>query len=54
MIKRVHVHYRLTVDADADREGIERVFEAHPPFCPVYKTLHTAFDISTELTLEEA
>lgn len=52
MIQRIHVVYHLRAGSD-QRETIERVFEMHPKFCPVYRTLHTAIRITTELVLEE-
>lgn len=51
MIKRIHVHYRLRVDSDADRDKIQRAFEHHPPRCPVYRSLHPQIVCTTELEL---
>ena len=51
VIKRIHVVYHLKADEEK-RKAIERTFEVHPKFCPVYRTLHTAIDITTELVME--
>ncbi len=50
-ITAVHIRYRLHIEPDADREAIHRAYESHPPKCPVYKTLHTAVAVTTELDL---
>ena len=48
VIRRIHVTYHL--DAPEDQADIvQRAFETHPPFCPVYKTLSGCIDITTEL-----
>lgn len=52
VIKRIHVVYHLKAD-EKNREAIERTFEMHPKYCPVYRTLHTAINITTELVLED-
>jgi uncharacterized OsmC-like protein len=48
VIKRIHVAYDLTA-ADGDRETIERVHAVHKEGCPVYRSIHRAIDITTEL-----
>lgn len=52
VIKRIHVLYHLRAPADR-REIVERAFETHPRFCPVYRSLEAAIEITTELDLEE-
>lgn len=52
VIKRIHVLYHLRAPADR-REVIERAFETHPRFCPVYRSLEPAIEITTELDLQE-
>lgn len=54
MIKRIHVRYELTIDADADRDTIERVHGFHAEHCPVARSIRDAIDISTEVELVEA
>ena len=51
MIRRIHVSYRLMA-GDADRKTVERVHGAHQMSCPLYRTLHEAIEITTELNLE--
>jgi uncharacterized OsmC-like protein len=53
VIKRIHVRYRLRVDADVDRAKIERAFEHHMPHCPVYRSIGTAIRCTTELEVIE-
>lgn len=52
VIRRIHVSYRLAA-GEEHRPTVERVHEMHRPFCPVYRTLHTAIDIRTDFELEE-
>jgi uncharacterized OsmC-like protein len=52
VIKRVHVTYHLTIDADADTDKVQRAFDAHPPRCPVYRSIHPQVKVSTALELE--
>jgi uncharacterized OsmC-like protein len=49
VVKRIHVSYRLRVDADADREKIQRAFDHHMPNCPIYRSIRAAIDVTTEL-----
>ena len=51
VIKRIHVRYRLEVDADADSEAIDRAMKTHPRSCPVYRSVHPQIDITTSLAL---
>ena len=51
VIRRIHVKYRLEA-GDADRGTIERVHEMHRQSCPLYRTLHSAIDITTTLDME--
>ena len=51
VIKRIHVVYTLKASVDK-QETIERVHEIHAKYCPVYKSLHTAIDITTEYHIE--
>ncbi len=53
VIKRIHARYRLRASSEHE-DAIQRAFEAHPPKCPVYRTLSGCIDITTELTLEPA
>lgn len=50
VIRRVHVDYRLEAN-EAEREKVERVHGMHHDFCPVYRTLKSAFEITTALEL---
>jgi uncharacterized OsmC-like protein len=51
VIRRIHVTYRLAAPA-AVREVVERVHAVHTMSCPIYRSLHTAIDITTEVQLE--
>ena len=52
IIRRIHVTYHLRAPASA-RETIDRVHGFHQRFCPVYRSLAAAIDITTELHVEE-
>ncbi|HEY2543588.1 MAG TPA: OsmC family protein [Gaiellaceae bacterium] len=51
VIKRIHVRFTLTLDADADREKVARAFAHYKPRCPVYRSLSGSIAISDELEL---
>jgi uncharacterized OsmC-like protein len=51
VVKRIHIRYRLRVDADADRAKIQRAFETHPAKCPVYRSISPQIGITTELEI---
>lgn len=53
VVRRIHVTYHLTVDAEADREAIDRVMGFHQRKCPVARTLEGCVDITTEMVLHE-
>lgn len=48
VVKRIRVVYHLATPAE-DREKVDRAFEIHTEHCPVYRSIHRAIDISTEL-----
>lgn len=50
VIKRITVHYRLSVPADRRKEA-ERVHGFHAHFCPVARGLEGGIDVRTELEL---
>jgi uncharacterized OsmC-like protein len=54
VIKRIHVAYTLRVDEDADRDKIQRAFDAHMAKCPVYRSIRAAIDVTTSLNVVEA
>jgi uncharacterized OsmC-like protein len=51
VIRRIHVRLRLKAE-DKDRETAERVAGLFHDRCPVYRTLKSAIDITTELVFE--
>jgi uncharacterized OsmC-like protein len=51
VLRRVHVTYRLAVDADVDRDAIERVHGFHAEHCPVYRSLHPQVSCTTSYEL---
>ena len=51
MIKRIHVVYTLALDEDADRKAVQRAFERHMPYCPVFRSIGAAIEITTALQL---
>jgi len=51
VLRRIHVVFGLK-DVDADKvAAAERAHEIFKPKCPIYRSLHTAIDITTELTV---
>ena len=44
VIKRIHVVYTLALDGEADREAVQRAFERHMPYCPVYRPIGSAIE----------
>jgi uncharacterized OsmC-like protein len=54
VIKRIRVTYKLTLDADAARDKVQRAFEHHMPKCPVYRSIGGCIDITTDLEVLEA
>ncbi len=53
VVKRIHVRYVLRVGGDVDRAKVRRAFDAHPAFCPVYRSVTPSIEITTELELVE-
>lgn len=52
VIKRITVTYHLRLDPDADADKVERAFQAHPPRCPVYRSIHPQIVVTTSLEVE--
>ncbi|MEO8073831.1 MAG: OsmC family protein [Acidobacteriota bacterium] len=52
VIKRIHVVYQLNASENM-RETVERVHEMHAEYCPVYRSLYKAIDITTEYRLNQ-
>jgi uncharacterized OsmC-like protein len=49
VLRRIHVVFTLK-DVPADKiEAAQRAHEVFKPKCPVYRSLHRAIDITTEL-----
>jgi uncharacterized OsmC-like protein len=53
VIKRIHVVYHLKAAPDV-RETIERVHAMHKEFCPVYRSIGSAIEMTTEVRIEPA
>ncbi len=51
VIRRIHVVYHLKA-GDADRDTVERVHDFHRDKCPVYRSICSSIDITTEFELE--
>ena len=51
VIRRIHVRLRLKADPQ-QRETAERVHGLFADACPLYRTLKSAIQITTELVLE--
>ena len=54
IVKRIHVTYHLTLDADPDlKEKAERAHSVHASSCPVARTIRDCVAITTSLELRE-
>lgn len=51
VIRRIHVRLHLRAPGEL-RATAERVHGAFAKFCPVYRSLHTAIAITTELVFD--
>jgi uncharacterized OsmC-like protein len=51
VLRRIHVVYTLKA-SEEQREAAERVHGFHARFCPVYRSLEAAIEITTELQIE--
>ena len=52
VIKRIHVVYHLETPLE-DKEKVERAYAVHADNCPVYRSIHRAIDVTTELDWRE-
>lgn len=50
VLRRIHVVYSLDAP-DASREVIERVHQVHHRSCPIYRSISSAIEITTEFQL---
>lgn len=50
VIRRIRVHHRLAIAADAE-ETVRSVHAEYPMQCPLYRTLHGCIDIKTTYEL---
>jgi uncharacterized OsmC-like protein len=50
ILRRIRVRYRLRAGA-GQRQVIERIHGVHARYCPVYRSLEPAIDITTELEI---
>ncbi|NIR65571.1 MAG: hypothetical protein GWN00_23160 [Aliifodinibius sp.] len=53
IIRRIHVTYHISASADV-QTTIDRVHQMHAEYCPVYRSLRKAINITTEYRLEES
>jgi uncharacterized OsmC-like protein len=51
VLRRIHVTFTLKEVAADKVAAAERAHEVYKPKCPVYRSLHQAIDITTELKL---
>jgi uncharacterized OsmC-like protein len=52
VLRRIHVVFTLK-DVGDKAAAAERAHEVFKPKCPIYRSLHRAIDITTELSLVE-
>ena len=53
MLRRIHVVYSLEAP-EQSREAVERVHGVHHKSCPVYRSISSAIDITTEYQLRSS
>ena len=53
VIRRIHVAMRIAAPADA-RDTVERVHAVYAMRCPLYRTLHTAIQLTSSYELVES
>lgn len=51
VVKKIEVRYRLRLDDGADRDKVQRAFDRHPPYCPVYRSISAAIEFQLSLEL---
>ncbi len=51
IIRRIHVRYRIQAQP-SQQETIERVHSMHARYCPVYRSLESAIQITTEYAIQ--
>ena len=51
VIRRIHVTYNVQA-VKADREIVDRVHSFHADKCPVYRSIASAIEITTEYRLD--
>lgn len=51
MLKRIHVVFTLRGVADDAVAAAQRAHEVFKPKCPVYRSIHRAIEVTTELEL---
>jgi uncharacterized OsmC-like protein len=54
VLRRIHVVFSLQAQEPAAAAAAGRAHEAFKPKCPVYRSLHRAIDITTELQRRDA
>jgi uncharacterized OsmC-like protein len=53
VVRRIHVTMRLAASADV-RDAVERVHGFYAMRCPLYRTLHTAIQLTSSYELVES
>ena len=51
VIRRIHVTYRLKT-SEENHEAATRAHDVHHGKCPVYKSIESSIDITTDLVFE--
>lgn len=57
VIKRIHITYHLTIDAELANEkadAIQRVMNIHANACPVHRSIGSSIQITTDLNLVQS
>jgi uncharacterized OsmC-like protein len=52
VIKRIRVTYHLETPLE-DKDKVDRAYSVHAESCPVYRSIHRAIEVTTELDWRE-
>ncbi len=50
VLRRIHTAYTLQASEEV-RETVERVHDMHRDYCPVYRSIHRAIEVTTDFEI---
>ncbi|MGH7630159.1 MAG: OsmC family protein [Gemmatimonadales bacterium] len=54
VLRRIHVRFTVRNFQPAQAEAARRAHDVFPPYCPVYRSIHRAITITTDIELAPA